>query len=81
MSTESETIVDARTSSESCAVLLNRSIDELKPGKSFILVADHDPCGLHYMLDAERPGVASWEDLEGGPETWRARITRALPGA
>lgn len=71
-----EMIIDTRTSSEACAALTNNALDGLAPGESFILVADHDPRGLHYMLDAERPGIVAWENLDEGPEVWRARISR-----
>ena len=39
-----------------------------------MLIADHDPIGLQYMLQVERPGVVSWELLEDGPPHWRVRV-------
>lgn len=71
-----EKVVDTRTASETCVALTNTALAELAQGTSFILVADHDPVGLKYMLAAEQPGVSSWEDLESEPGVWRARISR-----
>jgi regulator of cell morphogenesis and NO signaling len=56
--------------------LTNRAFDALAPGASFVLVADHDPISLGYMLDAERPGMVTWQPLEHGPATWRVRVTK-----
>jgi uncharacterized protein (DUF2249 family) len=73
-----EPVLDARerAGQDSCASLTNTAVDELGPGASFVLVADHDPVGLQYMLAAERPGETDWELLQDGPVTWQARITR-----
>lgn len=72
-----EPVLDARVRvGMSCAELTNQAVDALAPGASFVLVADHDPVGLHYMLDAERPGGTTWESLESGPERWQARIAK-----
>jgi len=76
MANETEMVVDTRTSSEACANLTDRAVDGLTVGGSFILVSDHDPIALHYMLDAERPGAIGWESLEQGPEVWRTRISK-----
>lgn len=79
MSTEasSEPVVDTRAAGgESCAALANRAFDALHPGGRFLLVADHDPKPLHYMLQAERPGQVGWEALEQGPDRWQARVSR-----
>ena len=46
----------------------------LVPGKSFVLINDHDPKPLYYQFDAEHKGQFSWDYLESGPETWRVRI-------
>lgn len=79
MAEKTEQVIDTRASSEACVVLTNDALAGLSPGDSFILVADHDPVGLKYMLAAEQPGVSGWDDLEGGPEVWKARITRLAP--
>ncbi len=72
-----EQIVDARErGTMSCADMAMGAFDALDAQTSFVLVADHDPRGIHYMLDAERPGAAGWEELESGPEIWQARVTR-----
>jgi len=83
MPSPSERIVDTRLpGSDSCVNLTNAAVDALTvdaqgAGASFVLVADHDPIGLCYMLDAERPGVVSWQPLEQGPGVWRTRLTKA----
>jgi len=77
-----ELVVDTRDpSADSCAAQTNRAVDALAAGASFVLVADHDPIGLRYMLEAERPGVTQWQSLEEGPTTWRARISKVAAAA
>lgn len=78
MSTDAgaEPVVDTRAGGDSCAALANRAFDALHPGGHFLLVADHDPTPLHYMLRAERPGQVGWVAVEQGPELWRARVSR-----
>lgn len=72
-----ERVIDTRIDrSDSCANLATAAFDALGKGQSVLLVADHDPCGLGYMLQAERPGQTSWEVLEAGPLRWQARLTR-----
>jgi len=76
----SEQVVDTRLpGSDSCVNLTNAAVDALTVGASFVLVADHDPIGLCYMLDAERPGTVSWQPLEQGPGVWRTRFSKAPP--
>jgi uncharacterized protein (DUF2249 family) len=55
-------------------------VDQLVPGKGFVLVNDHDPKPLRYQLEAEHPGQFSWTYLESGPVVWRVEIAR-LPRA
>lgn len=70
-----EAVVDTRTdASSSCANLATSAVDALPAGGSFVLVADHDPRGIGYMLRAERPGATSWDVLEDGPTRWQVRI-------
>lgn len=72
-----EPVVDTRVhAAGSCASMATESVDALALGGSFVLVADHDPRGIRYMLEAERPGSTSWEPLEEGPERWQVRIGR-----
>jgi uncharacterized protein (DUF2249 family) len=74
-----EQVIDTRIESAgSCAQLATDAVDALAEGASFVLVADHDPRGIDYMLRAERPGATSWEVLEDGPERWLVRIGRAI---
>ena len=76
-----EPVVDTRVhAAGSCASMATQSVDALATGGSFVLVADHDPRGIRYMLEAERPGSTSWEPLEDGPERWQVRIARVAAG-
>lgn len=56
--------------------LIFETWNNLKPGKGFVLVNDHDPKPLYYQFDAEHHGQFTWDYLESGPETWRVRIGR-----
>lgn len=56
-------------------------VDELKPGKGFILVNDHDPKPLYYQLEAEYPGQFDWTYVEQGPEVWRVEIAKKAGAA
>lgn len=49
-------------------------VDQLAPGRSFILINDHDPKPLYYQLEAEYPKQFSWTYLEQGPTVWRVEI-------
>jgi uncharacterized protein (DUF2249 family) len=72
-----ERVVDTRLPDvDNCVALANSTVDGLTPGASFVLVADHDPIGLCYMLDVERPGTVSWQVLEEGPPAWRVRFVK-----
>lgn len=72
-----ERLLDTRVpTARSCAEQTNDTLDEIEVGDSFVLIADHDPIGLQYMLQAERPGVANWELLDDGPPFWRVRIRK-----
>lgn len=69
-------VVDTRQAAgESCVTIATRALEGLRPGEDFILVADHDPRGLGYMFQAERPGQVAWQVLQDGPELWRVRVT------
>lgn len=81
MADRDEQVVDTRDSSETCVAMTNNALTGLVAGESFMLIADHDPVGLKYMLAAEQPGVSQWEDVEGEPGVWRARITRLVASA
>ncbi len=72
-----ERVLDTRVATtRSCAERATDTLDEIADGDSFVLIADHDPIGLQYMLQAERPGVAHWELLDDGPPYWRVRIRK-----
>jgi uncharacterized protein (DUF2249 family) len=51
-------------------------VDQLSPGRSFVLINDHDPKPLYYQLEAEYPQQFSWTYLEQGPTVWRVEIGR-----
>ncbi len=53
------------------------AFEDLVPGRSFVLVNDHDPKPLYYQFQAERAGEFAWDYLEQGPTVWRVRITKA----
>lgn len=68
-------VVDTREGGRaSCADLTNAAFDRAADGDRFILVADHDPTPLKYMLNAERPGQVTWTPLEQGPKLWRVEV-------
>ena len=54
-----------------------QTFDALEPGKSFVLVNDHDPFPLRYQFEAERTGQYGWEYLEQGPQVWRVEISKS----
>ncbi len=51
-------------------------VNQLPEGDAFTLVNDHDPKPLHYQIEAEYPGLFSWEYRERGPEVWKVEIGR-----
>jgi uncharacterized protein (DUF2249 family) len=53
------------------------AFDALAPAEAILLVNDHDPKPLFYQFQAERPGQASWQPQEEGPERWVIRIEKA----
>lgn len=53
-------------------------LQHLEPGKSLVIVNDHDPRPLRYQTDSLWPGKFSWSYLEAGPVVWRVAITRAV---
>lgn len=78
----SSPVVDTRTSPElSCADQTNLAFAELIPGDHFVLLADHDPTPLRYMLNAERRGQFTWTPLQEGPDLWKVWVGRTDEGA
>jgi uncharacterized protein (DUF2249 family) len=57
------------------------TFDALAPGRSFLLINDHDPKPLFYQFQFERAGTFGWRYLEEGPEAWRVEITKLAPAA
>ncbi len=54
--------------------------DDLAEGASLTILNDHDPKPLYYQMLGERGNIFSWEYLEQGPEWWRVKISKLLPG-
>ncbi|HRE50233.1 MAG TPA: iron-sulfur cluster repair di-iron protein [Flavitalea sp.] len=54
--------------------------DDLAGGGSLTIHNDHDPKPLYYQLLGERGDIFTWEYLEQGPETWKVKITKRIPG-
>ncbi|MEP6465097.1 MAG: iron-sulfur cluster repair di-iron protein [Parafilimonas sp.] len=55
--------------------------DELEEGESLTIHNDHDPKPLYYQLLGERGNIFNWEYLEEGPEWWKVKISKKIPGA
>ena len=53
-----------------------KAFQGMAPGRSFVLVNDHDPVPLRSHFEAVFAGGYSWESLEKGPRAWRVRITK-----
>jgi uncharacterized protein (DUF2249 family) len=51
----------------------------LTPGRSFVLVNNHDPKPLRREFQATFPDQFGWDYLETGPDRWQVRIS-VLPG-
>lgn len=51
-------------------------LDRLAPGRSLLIVNDHDPKPLRYQISAMWPDRFEWAYREAGPEQWRVAITR-----
>lgn len=78
----SPVVVDTRTDPTlSCADQVGRAFAELIAGDHFMLLSDHDPTPLRYMLNAERRGEFTWTSLQEGPDVWRVWVGRIDEGA
>jgi len=51
-------------------------VDSLGPGRSFVLVAPHDPKPLLAQVRDHHGDDIAVEYLEQGPEAWRLQLTR-----
>lgn len=56
--------------------LVFERFDALALGESFVLTNDHNPVLLNRELENTRPGQATWEHLNRGPDRYRIRIRR-----
>ena len=54
--------------------LIFQTFADLDPGKSFVLVNDHDPKPLYDSFKAQRDGAFTWDYEQQGPSIWRVRI-------
>ena len=54
--------------------------DELEPGESLTIHNDHDLKPLYYQLLGERGNIFEWEYLEQGPQLWKVKISKKIPG-
>lgn len=54
---------------------IHAALDRLGLGETLKIVVDHQPSPLRAELEAARPGQYRWEDGQGGPERFTARIT------
>lgn len=51
-----------------------QTFDQMEPGKTLLLINDHDPKPLYYQFVAERAGEFDWNYVEQGPEAWKVKI-------
>ena len=51
-------------------------VDSLTPGRSFVLVAPHDPKPLLAQVQQRHGDEIAVAYLERGPEAWRLQLTR-----
>lgn len=54
--------------------------DALLPGENLIIHNDHDPKPLYYQMMGELGNIFQWEYLEQGPEWWKVKLTKNIPG-
>ncbi|WP_425490361.1 DUF2249 domain-containing protein [Nocardioides daedukensis] len=52
------------------------ALDAVRPGRSMVLVAPHDPLPLLRQLEGRQPGVFEVDYLQRGPDAWRLLLTR-----
>lgn len=55
---------------------IHATFEDLAPGRSMILINDHDPKPLYYEFNFEKSGRFKWEYIEQGPEVWKVVITK-----
>lgn len=53
-----------------------RTFDEMEPGRTLLLINDHDPKPLYYQFAAERAEQFEWDYVEQGPDVWKVVITK-----
>jgi uncharacterized protein (DUF2249 family) len=60
--------------------ILFRLFENLAPGHSLQIVADHDPKPLRFQLEAQFGSRTKWAYLQEGPEVWRLRLSLLASG-
>jgi uncharacterized protein (DUF2249 family) len=83
MPTIAARIIQADLDSSDYQRRIRVAFDDLDPGESLVVVADHDPREVLRWLAAEKKGLFEWSPLETGPSSFRTEISRraAKPGA
>ncbi len=73
-------IIDFRTTApEEQNDLLFSAFNALPQGAALELVSNQDPAPVYRRFKGHFHGAFTWDTLEEGPQTWRARIGKA-PG-
>ena len=53
------------------------ALDSIRPGRSMVLVAPHNPLPLLAQVEQRAPGRFEVDYLERGPEAWRLAFVRS----
>ncbi len=64
-----------------CHARLVRALDEIGPGDTALVVADHDTKPVFYQYQAEQGRPLTWQYEQAGPATWKIRVTKGGDGA
>jgi len=59
-----------------CHQTVIEGLDEVEPGGSALIIADHDAKPVLYQYQAERGYALDWEYEQQGPAVWKIRITK-----
>jgi uncharacterized protein (DUF2249 family) len=53
---------------------IHQRLADLAPGQTLRIYNDHDPRPLKFEIEADFPGVYSWNYVDAGPNVWRVDI-------
>ena len=53
---------------------IHRCLAELLDGETLRIYNDHDPRPLKFEIEADFPGMFSWNYVDNGPDVWRVDI-------